>query len=47
MGQNCTKTKLHDGTKLHEDNFAARINFARVTIFHENKKKKKKKKINQ
>ena len=44
-GKNCTKTKLHEGTKLHENkfargnkialrHFAKRVNFARVTISH-------------
>ena len=28
-GQNCTKTKLHEGTKLHEDKIARRVKFAR------------------
>ena len=43
-GQNCTKTKLHEGTNLHEglilheDTFAPRVNFARVTVLHESKK---------
>ena len=42
--QNCTKpnlhegTKMHEGTTLHEDDFAPRVNFARVTFFHESKK---------
>ena len=55
-GLNCTKTKLHEwtkmhvGTKLHEDDFAPRVNLTRVTILHESKKiqkklKKKSKKI--
>ena len=35
-GQNCTRLlNLHEGTKLHEDNFAPRVNFERVTILHE------------
>ena len=48
-GLNCTKTKLHEvtklheGTKLHEAKFALRVNFARVTLLHENKKMQKKK----
>ena len=25
-GQNCTKTKLHEGTKLYNGNFALRVN---------------------
>ena len=33
-GQNCTKTKLHEGTKLHKDKFALRVNFARATNLH-------------
>ena len=28
-GQNCTKIKLHEGTKLHEDKIARRVKFAR------------------
>ena len=40
--ENCTKTKLHEESKLHEDNFAPRVNFARVAFFHESKKKLKK-----
>ena len=40
-GQFCMKTNLHEGTKLHEYNFAPRVNFAHVTIFHEDKKKLK------
>ena len=38
-------SKLHKGTKLHEDNFASRVYSARVTVlhggsfFHEGKKK--------
>ena len=27
-GQNCTNTKLHGGTKLHEDKIARRVKFA-------------------
>ena len=34
-GLNYTKTKLHEGTTLHEDDFAPRVNFARVTFLHE------------
>ena len=41
LGQNCTKTKLHEGSishkdtfaegeKLHKDNFAWKVNFAQV-----------------
>ena len=37
-GQNCKKTMLHEGTKLHEGNFAPRVNFARVTILHKSRK---------
>ena len=40
-GLNCTKTNLHVGTKLHEDDFAPRVNFARVTFLHESKKNRK------
>ena len=49
-GQNCTKTKLNEVTKFHEDKFAPRVNFAQVTILHggsflhECKKKNRKKK---
>ena len=28
-GKNCTKTKLHEGTKFHENKIALRVNFAR------------------
>ena len=48
-GKNCKLTKLHEGTKLHEDKFAPRVNFAQVTILHggsflhESKKKTEKK----
>ena len=41
----CTKTNFHKGTKLHErtdlheDSFALRVNFGRVTILHKSKKK--------
>ena len=28
--QNCTKPNLHEGEKLHEDDFAPRVSFARV-----------------
>ena len=34
---------LHEGTKLHEDDFAQRVNFSRVTFLHESKKKTEKK----
>ena len=40
--QNCTKTLLHEGIKLHEDTFARRVtlaradNFARVNFFFNN-----------
>ena len=27
--KNCTKPNLHEGTKLQEDDFAPRVNFAR------------------
>ena len=43
-GENSTKpnlhegTKFHDGKKLHEDDFAPRVNFARITVLHESKK---------
>ena len=40
-GQNCTKTKLDEVTKLHKDKFAPRVNFARLTILHRSKKKTK------
>ena len=46
-GQNCTKTNLREGTKLHKDNFPLRVNFVRVKILHrgsfmhESKKKQK------
>ena len=40
-GQNCTKTKLDEVTKLHKDKFAPRVNFARLTILHRSKKSKK------
>ena len=33
-GQICTKTIMHEGTKMHEDNFARADNFSRVTILH-------------
>ena len=42
-GQNCTKKKLHETTKLHEEKLAPRVSFARATFLHENKKKQKKK----
>ena len=47
-GLNCTKTELHEGTKLHENkiarnDFAPRVNIARVTFLHESKKYRKKK----
>ena len=35
-------TKLHEGTKLHEDDFAPRVNFARVTFLHMKKIKNRK-----
>ena len=41
--QNCTKPNLHEGTKLHEDDFAPRVNFARVKFLHESKKIQKSK----
>ena len=34
---------MHEGTKLHEDDFARRVNFARVTFLHEKITQKKKK----
>ena len=36
-GQNCTKTKLHEGTKLHEDKITRRY-FRTKTNLHELKK---------
>ena len=42
--QNYTKPNLYEGTKLHEDDFAPRVNFARVTFLHKSKKIQKKKK---
>ena len=36
-------TNFHDGTKLHEDGFALRVNFARVTFLYESKKIQEKK----
>ena len=36
--QNCTEPNLHEGTKLHEQNFAPKVNFARVSFLHQNKK---------
>ena len=33
-----TKTNFHEGTKLHEDNFAPRVNFAWRFIFARVKK---------
>ena len=41
------KAKFGRGTNLHEDDFASRVNFTRVTFLHESKKIKKniKKKI--
>ena len=49
----CTKLNLHEakfarghkvaqGKKLHEDDFAPRVNFARVTFLHESKTTQKK-----
>ena len=35
--------KITRGSKLHEDNFAPKINFARVIFLHESKKVQKKK----
>ena len=43
QSQICTKPNLHEGTKLREDDFAPRVNFARVTILHESKKLREKK----
>ena len=37
------KPNLHEGTKLHEDDFSPRVNFARVKFLHESKKIEKKK----
>ena len=39
--KNFTKTNLHEVTKFHKENFAPRVNFARVTILPENKKTEK------
>ena len=33
-GQFCTKTNLHKGTKLHNNNFTWRVNCAHVTVLH-------------
>ena len=38
--QICAKPNLHKGTKLHEDIFAPKVNFARATFLHESKKKR-------
>ena len=41
---------MHEETKLHEDDYAPRVNFARITFLHESKKYRKilnKKKINK
>ena len=44
---NGNASKLHQGTKLHEDDLAPRVNFARVKFLHGVKKNRKKKyKIN-
>ena len=45
--QICTKPILHEGTKLHDDDFAPRVNFARVTFLHVSKKIKKNKKLTE
>ena len=34
---------MYEGTKLHEDDFAPRVNFARVTVLHEKKNTEKNK----
>ena len=34
-------SKLHEGIKLHEDKFAPRVIFYKVTILHESKKNRK------
>ena len=50
--QICTKPNLHKGTKmyqgtsLHEDDSAQRVNFARVTFLNESKNIKKTEKKN-
>ena len=46
-GLNCMNTKLQEGTKLHKDDFAPRVNFARLTFLLESKKSRKKIKINK
>ena len=57
-GLNCTKTKLHEvtklhqakfawGKKLHEDDFALTVNFAQVTFLHESEKIQKKLRIKE
>ena len=42
---NCTKPKLHEVTKLLEDNFAPRVNFARSVIFARVYKKRTEKEL--